>query len=93
MTLNFTTETIDQRREILTDALMSGSYEVTFIKVDGSLRVMPCTLSPDLIPESLTESVATDRKKNDSVIKVYSLEQQAWRSFRIENVQSIKKLA
>lgn len=92
MTLNFTTETIDQRREILTELLTSGSYEVTFIKVDGSLRIMPCTLSSDLIPDSLTESVAADRKKNDNVIKVYSLEQQAWRSFRIENVQSIKKL-
>jgi len=32
------------------EALMQGVYELAFQKKDGSLRVMYCTLIPDLIP-------------------------------------------
>lgn len=76
------------------DQLRSNVLQVTFSKVDGEERVMPCTLQTDYLPE-LSESKVEKVEQysvNKSVIRAYAIDKQAWRSFRVENVRSIEVL-
>lgn len=66
--------------------------EVTFTKVDGTVRTMPCTLRQDQLPaKPLTENAKT-RKVTHNAISVWCLDKKEWRSFRTENVTSIRVL-
>jgi hypothetical protein len=49
---------------------------------------MKCTLDPKLLP-SKTGNSLVERKENDNVIRVFSVDQQEWRSFRINSVISV----
>lgn len=69
--------------------LTEGQVRVEFTKVDGSHRSMLCTRSFTIIPESQVPT-GKNRKHNDSVLGVFDLEKQSWRSIRIENIQSWK---
>ncbi len=66
----------------LKSKLQKGKVEVTFTKVDGTTRVMNCTLNEKFIPKSDHEVGESTKKKNDDVQVVYDLDKQAWRSFR-----------
>lgn len=89
MQYEFTTETTSQRHDLLTKWLREDTCTVTFTKVDGTPRVMTCTLQADKLPPSpLTENV---RKDNASVLRVYDLDKQEWRSFRLDNVISVSQ--
>jgi hypothetical protein len=59
---------------------------VTFEKKDGTIREMNCTLKdvPEYVPK--TETV---RKKSESTISVYDIDNQDWRSFRIDSVRHV----
>jgi hypothetical protein len=70
-------------REILLKALKEHECTVTFTKVNGETRVMPCTLKEDVIPK--VERKGT-KKPNESVVSVWCLDKKEWRSFRLENV-------
>lgn len=72
--------------------LEAHDCEVTFTKVDGSVRVMPCTLREDQLPaRPLTENT-NPRTINHNVISAWCLDKKSWRSFRTENVTSIRVL-
>lgn len=77
-------------QEIL-DLLQNNNCEVTFTKVDGSVRVMPCTLRTEALPPKLAES-----KKpcavNENNISAYCLDKKEWRSFKVANVTKIEVL-
>jgi hypothetical protein len=77
------------RRQYFTDLLVANDCEVTFTKVDGSVRIMNCTLRPDALPARDDKSLNESRETNAEVIKVYDLAQSAWRSFRVANVTNI----
>jgi len=68
--------------------LQNNDCEVTFTKVDGSVRVMPCTLRPEALPPKLTENRKT-RAVNETLISAYCLDKQEWRSFKVANVTKI----
>lgn len=72
--------------------LKTYTAKVTFTKVDGSERIMKCTLNESLIPQS-TEEKKTDRVKaeNDNVLAVWDLEAEGWRSFKIDSVKSVQR--
>ena len=97
-TIQFDKETVDQRREILRERLGSGIAEVTFTKVDGTIRTMPCTLDADIIPAAPAHVTNTDnpvdfpkvKKVNPLVMSVWCTDKGEWRSFRLENVISVK---
>lgn len=91
--IEFTEElTLDQKRELLNKFLKELHCEVTFTKVDGERRIMPCTLNPSLIPEQpIKESVKT-KKANPEVMSVWCTDKQSWRSFRINSVETVKIL-
>ena len=95
---------LDEKRRILLQALRRCSCEITFKKVDGSIRVMPCTLKPQSLPaqefeivfetvETATEPAKKPRKENPNTIRVYCLDKEEWRSFRIDNVIALKVLS
>lgn len=59
---------------------------VTFEKKDGTVREMNCTLKdvPAYVPK--TDIV---RKKSEATISVYDIDNQDWRSFRIDSVRQV----
>ena len=62
---------------------------VTFTKVDGSKRVMRCTSNPANIPAEMQPVGNTDRYLNPDVARVFDLDINEWRSFRLNSVISI----
>ena len=74
-------------RHEMIDMLRQQVCQVRFIKVNGEERDMQCTLKEDLIPES-KNPVADDQgvQATIGVIKVFDIDKQDWRSFRVDNV-------
>lgn len=68
--------------------------EVTFTKVDGTERVMKCTLREDVIPapenDGMQQSGFTPKRQaNPNVAAVWDVEANGWRSFRFDSVKDI----
>lgn len=61
--------------------LHAGVAEVTFTKVDGSERIMKCTLKSDLIPSESTPK-GTGKTHSPETLSVFDVESNGWRSFR-----------
>jgi len=61
-TVKFNEETIDQRRDIIKSMLSEGVCTVTFTKVNGETREMPCTLKADMLPP---QKVVEDEEKTE----------------------------
>jgi hypothetical protein len=77
-------------REWLRELLRERVVGVTFIKKDGTERVMQATLSENFIPEATnSENSATTRKKSDEALAVWDIEAQGWRSFRWDSVKQV----
>jgi len=72
--------------------LTENICEVTFTKVDGSVRVMPCTLNSAHIPPAPIKEDKKPKKVNPEVVSAYCIDKQEWRSFRVANVTDIKIL-
>ena len=88
---NWNEFTADQRNHWLRDALKQD-LSVTFTKVDGTERTMPCTLRSEVLPPmALTEHHKTKAYKPET-LSVWCLDKNEWRSFRGMNVVSVKKL-
>jgi hypothetical protein len=79
-------------KEGLQAMLRSGPHTVTFTKVDGDERVMPCTLVESEIPESAKPkgTAKEPTAKQLENLGVWSLESEGWRSFKIENVTNVE---
>jgi hypothetical protein len=75
-----------------------ANVEVTFKKVDGEIRTMPCTLNEALLPvvAQITPTADTPlprvKKFNPAVMSVFCTDKQEWRSFRIENLIAVKAI-
>ena len=70
--------------------LRSGIVNIKFIKVDGTERLMKCTLAEGIVkPHEKT----TDREKkvNENICSVWDIEKDAWRSFRYDSILQIYK--
>lgn len=70
------------------NVLMHNKAKVTFTKADGSERVMICTLDMNLIPKDNHPKNYKESTNRDN-IKVFDLEINQWRSFRVDSVKSI----
>lgn len=64
---------------------------VTFTKKDGTDRTMKCTLKSDLLPAIVeqSETEKKERAENTSVLAVFDLEADGWRSFRLDSVKTL----
>ena len=69
----------------LTELLRSNVIEVKFTKVDGTERVMRCTLQPQYLPESIEKEGV--KVRNADVQSVWDIDINAWRSFRFDSVK------
>jgi len=78
-------------KEEIVKLLENSECVVTFTKVDGEIREMPCTLKPALLPAVVVVegTEKKERKENHNVVSVFCTDKQAWRSFRLENIISI----
>lgn len=77
-------------RNELVEKLSANICEVTFTKVNGDQRVMPCTLREDILPTRSSDT--KERKVNESVLSVWVTDANGWRSFRVDSVTDIKIL-
>ena len=57
---------------------------VTFTKVDGTPRTMEVTLRADLLPPQ--EETTTTKAINPDVVAAYEINEQHWKSFRVDSV-------
>tara|TARA_R110002074_G_scaffold103276_5_gene222960 strand:- start:305 stop:598 length:294 start_codon:yes stop_codon:yes gene_type:complete len=76
----------------IVDQLRANVLQVTFSKVNGEERIMPCTLHTDYMP-ALSESKVQQVDEfsvNKSVIRAFAIDKQSWRSFRVDNVKAIE---
>lgn len=75
---------------------VSPEVSITFIKKNGTERVMKCTLHPDILPPMpVTESsdpteTKKKRKVPEETMAVYDVEAGAWRSFTIKAVKQVR---
>ncbi len=78
----------DEGRKWIKDMLLFGPVKVTFVKKDGTERVMNCTLKEDLTKDYEKK---TDRTKtvSDETCPVFDLDKQEWRSFRYDSVKEV----
>lgn len=82
-------------REELAEKLKTGVYNVKFTKVDGTERVMPCTLVESYLPPAKAEdpmSLKKVREISPEVMSAWCTDANGWRSFRVANVLSIEPL-
>lgn len=60
---------------------------IRFIKVDGSIRGMSCTLNPAVL-KGFGETY--EPRITETVLPVYDLDTRAWRSFRLDHLKKLE---
>lgn len=70
--------------------LKSSIARVKFIKADGTVREMVCTLMPEFLPEH--EEGKRTKAVNEEVVSVWDMKKNAWRSFRLDSIESLEWL-
>lgn len=86
------TETTTYNRETLLEILHSREVTVKFRKLNNDLRIMRCTLKFDLLPEQVQAKLLAEEKDedekitNETLVTVYDLDEQGWRSFKIDRI-------
>jgi hypothetical protein len=84
--------------EALHTLLLENECVITFTKVNGEQREMPCTLRSDIVPPTPVHVTNTDnpvdfpkvKKSNPDIMNVWCTDKKEWRSFRIANFISVK---
>jgi hypothetical protein len=76
----------------LKESLHQGICEITFEKVDGSIRTLKGTLKGDYIPQRVESKSEKKRKDIQGVIPVYSIDDNGWRSFKEDSILSYRVL-
>lgn len=77
-----------QNKVEIQEILKKSVAKVEFKKKDGSIRTMRCTLREDFLPKM--DSIDSKRKKSETSLSVWSVDDGGWRSFIVENVQKIE---
>jgi hypothetical protein len=89
---------IEEKRNELVGILKNNICNVTFTKVNGEQRVMPCTLKEGVVPPAPVHVTNTDnpvdfpkeKKVNPNTLSVWCLDKKEWRSFRVANVTNVE---
>ena len=83
--LTFTTK---KEKDWLRTLLKERIVGITFIKKDGSERLMQCTLLESKIPSEFAPK-GSEKSKSDEVLPVFDVENEGWRSFRWDPIKKI----
>jgi hypothetical protein len=75
-------------REMMIENLHRGVCNVVFEKKDGTMRTMNCTLHPDRLPSRQVLTEVSPTPYNSDTIRVFDVDVQEWRSFRVDSVRS-----
>ena len=75
-------------RDALKALVSTNHAEITFVKKDGTDRTMICTTKASSIPEDKQPIGESTLKENTDILRVYDLENEGWRSFRVDSVKS-----
>lgn len=73
----------------MVDMLRNGVITVTFDKLDGSERVMKCTLLPTYLPEEYRDKAPMLTETAPQTVSVWDVEASGWRSFRLDTIKSV----
>ena len=89
-------------RDWIKSLLQKSTITVTFVKADGTVRDMNCTLNYDFIPtdkapkatpSGSVDGLVTESKSptdpNLHSLRVFDLEKNEWRSFRFDRLKKI----
>lgn len=71
---------------MLENQLSHSKVKIEFIKVDGTYRVMICTKSPEIITAANMPVGANKPPVNETILRVFDVEKQAWRSMRKDRI-------
>ena len=78
-------------KEEIVAALKTNVCEVTFTKVNGETRTMPCTLKEDIVPVYERKTPVKEATvKESATLSVWCIDKAAWRSFRVDSVTELK---
>jgi len=78
----------EQIRDKYIETLREGVCRVTFTKQNGEERKMLCTLDMSGIPaEDVPKTDGNKTAVSTESVRVYDLEKEAWRSFRVDSVK------
>ena len=80
---------VDSRNREIRLILHHGVCEITFTKVNGEVRTMPCTLDSALLPPQPLKEFHETRLYKPETLSVWCLDKMEWRSFRVANVTRI----
>lgn len=82
-----------QERETLKEwtqgLLKERAVEIEFVKSDGTIRSMNCTLNEGLGAVYVNTTQDSTRQRNPEVCTVWDCDQEAWRSFRWDRLKKI----
>jgi len=74
-------------KQKLLNALKTGIVTVTFEKIGtGELRIMPCTLSPNVLKENGVD-IKVEMNVESDHFACWALDKKAWRSFKLDTVK------
>lgn len=77
----------------LKEKFLNGVTTVVFEKTDGTERVLKGTLLAEYLPvkelDSTKETPETERKQNENLLAVWDIENNGWRSFRVDSVKRL----
>ena len=82
-------------KEDLYTLLKENVVEITFTKLNGDQRIMPCTLQASYLPPAKKDDPITQKKVrevSDAVVAVWAIESNGFRSFRYDRVTGVKIL-
>lgn len=77
-------------KNIINTLKNNAVVSIDFIKVDGTARTIKGSLNSSLIPEEHTPKGEKKLKLSKDAIRVYDIENNGWRSFRVDSVTSVK---
>jgi hypothetical protein len=86
-----TNEQLDEKNREIRELLYEGVYDITFTKVNGDVRTMPCTLDSALLPPEPLKEFHETRVYKPETLSVWCLDKMEWRSFRVANVTKMVK--
>lgn len=73
----------------LVKRLQVEELEVTFEKMDGTMRKMRCTLLPSFLPEQYRGKAPMLTETAPTAISVWDLDNSGWRSFRVDSIRNV----
>jgi hypothetical protein len=77
----------EEGKVFVSKVLREGVAQITFTKVDGTERLMKCTLSEKVVPKATEEKTST-KTPNPNIISVWDVEKEGWRSFRWDSIKA-----